>query len=254
MKLISWNVNGIRAAEKKGFLNWFKDQRADVVCVQETKAQPEQVDLFLRNPHGFHGFWHSAEKPGYSGVAVFCKQEPMRVTEGLGVPEIDSEGRVLQLDFGGFTLINAYFPNSQREHTRLPYKLAFCRAMLAHTEKLRQAGKHVVLCGDLNIAHKEIDLRNPKENRDNAGFLPDERAWLDGFEAKGYVDTFRKFEKSGGHYTWWSNRPGVRERNIGWRLDYFWVNLEFSDRIEAARHQPEVMGSDHCPVVLEVTD
>lgn len=254
MKLISWNVNGIRAAEKKGFLNWFKDQRADVVCVQETKAQPEQVDLFLRNPAGFNGFWHSAQKPGYSGVAIFSKDEPLSVTEGLGVADIDAEGRVLQAEFKDFSLINAYFPNSQREHTRLPYKLAFCRAMLKHTEKLRKSGRNVVLCGDLNIAHREIDLRNPRENRDNAGFLPDERAWLDQFEAAGYVDTFRKFERGPGHYTWWSNRPGVRERNIGWRLDYFWVNNEFSDRVSGARHQPEVMGSDHCPVVLELAD
>lgn len=254
MKLVSWNVNGIRAAEKKGFLEWFREQRADVVCVQETKAQPEQVDLFLRNPGGAHGFWHSAEKPGYSGVAVFSREEPLSVIEGLGIPSIDQEGRVLQLDYGSFVLINAYFPNSQREHTRLPYKLEFCRAMLKQTEKLRKSGKHVVLCGDLNIAHREIDLRNPKENRDNAGFLPDERAWLDEFEKAGYVDTFRKFEKAGGHYTWWSNRPGVRERNIGWRLDYFWVNQELEDRLHRARHQPEVKGSDHCPVVLELKD
>jgi len=254
MKLISWNVNGIRAAERKGFLKWFEAQNADVVCVQETKAQPEQVDLFLRNPGGAHSFWHSAQKPGYSGVAVFSKQEPLSVREGLGVAEIDQEGRVLELDFGSFVLINAYFPNSQREHTRLPYKISFCQAMLTRTEKLRAAGKNVVLCGDLNIAHREIDLRNPKENKDNAGFLPEERAWLDQFEKAGYLDTFRQFEKSGGHYTWWSNRPGVRERNIGWRLDYFWVNQEFGDRLHRARHQPEVLGSDHCPVVLELKD
>ncbi|MFN7684800.1 MAG: exodeoxyribonuclease III, partial [Oligoflexia bacterium] len=198
MKLISWNVNGIRAAEKKGFLNWFDSQNADVVCVQETKAQLEQVDLFLRNPGGFHSFWHSAQKPGYSGVAVFSRTEPLSVTEGLGVAEIDAEGRVLELDYGAFVLLNAYFPNSQREHTRLPYKLAFCQAMQKRTEQLRGQGKNVVLCGDLNIAHHEIDLRNPKENRDNAGFLPQERSWLSGFEQAGYLDAFRKFEKSGG--------------------------------------------------------
>jgi exodeoxyribonuclease-3 len=170
------------------------------------------------------------------------------------VPEIDREGRVLEIDYGNFVLLNAYFPNSQREHTRLPYKLAFCEAMARRTEALRAAGRHVVLCGDLNIAHREIDLENPRQNRDNAGFLPEERAWLDSYERLGYVDAFRKFEKSGGHYTWWSNRPGVRERNIGWRLDYFWVNREFEDRLVGTRHQPEVPGSDHCPVVLETRD
>jgi exodeoxyribonuclease-3 len=252
MRLISWNVNGIRAVAQKGFMNWFGAQEADVVCLQETKANEEQLDLFLRNPSGYQSFWHSAQKPGYSGTAIYSRREPQEVIEGLGIPEIDSEGRVLQLDFGDFRLINAYFPNSQREHTRLGYKVDFCNAMLKHTESLRKKGKHVVLCGDFNIAHREIDLRNPKENVNNAGFLPEERAWLDEFEKAGYVDTFRNFTKDPGHYTWWSYRPGVRARNIGWRLDYFWVNQEFRERLLAARHQPEVMGSDHCPVVLDL--
>ncbi|MEN9723399.1 MAG: exodeoxyribonuclease [Pseudomonadota bacterium] len=254
MRLISWNVNGLRAVAQKGFLEWMQAQAADCICLQETKAQPEQLDLFLKHPSGFHSFWHSAEKPGYSGTAIYSRQEPLEVIEGLGVPEIDSEGRVLQLDFKDFRLINAYFPNSQREHTRLGYKLAFCEAMLQHTETLRSRGKAVVLCGDFNIAHREIDLKNPKENMQNAGFLPEERAWLDRFEARGYVDTFRRFEPGPGHYTWWSYRPGVRARNIGWRLDYFWVNSEFNDRVLGARHQPEVLGSDHCPVVLDLKE
>ncbi|NDD92400.1 exodeoxyribonuclease III [bacterium] len=252
MRLISWNVNGVRSVIQKGFLNWFEAQNADLVCLQETKAREEQLDLFLKNPRGYQSFWHSAEKPGYSGTAIYARHEPQEVIEGLGVADIDREGRVLQLDFGEFRLINAYFPNSQRDHTRLDYKLAFCRAMLKHTESLRKKGKHVVLCGDFNIAHREIDLRNPKENVNNAGFLPEERAWLDDFEKAGYVDTFRSLTKDPGHYTWWSYRPGVRARNIGWRLDYFWVNQEFSDRLLSARHQPEVMGSDHCPVVLDL--
>ena len=252
MRLISWNVNGVRAVAQKGFMNWFEAQEADVVCLQETKAQEEQLDLFLRNPGGYQSFWHSAQKPGYSGTAIYTRREPDQVIEGIGIPEIDSEGRVLQADFGEFRLINAYFPNSQREHTRLGYKIDFCNAMLEHVESLRKKGRHVVLCGDFNIAHREIDLRNPKENVNNAGFLPEERAWLDQFERAGYVDAFRNFTKDPGHYTWWSYRPGVRARNIGWRLDYFWVNAEFRDRLVSARHQPEVMGSDHCPVVLDV--
>jgi exodeoxyribonuclease-3 len=252
MRLVSWNVNGIRAVAQKGFLNWFERQDADLVCIQETKAHESQLDLFLKNPKGYQSYWHSAEKPGYSGTAVYSRQEPLEVIEGLGISEFDLEGRVLQLDFGAFRLINAYFPNSQREHTRLDYKIAFCDAMIRHTEKLRAKGKHIILCGDLNIAHKEIDLKNPKENMNNAGFLPEERAWLDHFEKTGYVDTFRVFTKDPGHYTWWSYRPGVRARNIGWRLDYFWVNQEFQDRLLSVRHQPEVMGSDHCPVVLEI--
>jgi exodeoxyribonuclease-3 len=252
MRLISWNVNGVRAVAQKGFLPWLGAQDADVVCLQETKATQDQLDLFLRNPDGYQSFWHSAQKPGYSGTAVYTRKEPQEVIEGLGVPEIDSEGRVLQLDFGSFRIINAYFPNSQREHTRLDYKLSFCQAMLRHTEALRSKGKHVVLCGDFNIAHREIDLRNPKENVNNAGFLPQERAWLDTFEKAGYVDTFRQFHPEPGHYTWWSYRPGVRERNIGWRLDYFWVNQEFRERLQSVRHQPEVKGSDHCPVVLDL--
>ncbi len=252
MKLISWNVNGVRAVAQKGFMSWFEAQEADIVCLQETKATEQQLDLFLKHPAGYGSHWHSAEKAGYSGTAIYTRREPQEVIHGLGIPEFDSEGRVLQMDFGDFRLINAYFPNSQREHTRLGYKVAFCKAMLEHTESLRGKGKHVVLCGDFNIAHREIDLRNPKENMNNAGFLPEERAWLDQFERAGYVDTFRRFTKDPGHYTWWSYRPGVRARNIGWRLDYFWVNEEFGDRLVSARHQPEVMGSDHCPVVLEL--
>ncbi|MBU6374905.1 MAG: exodeoxyribonuclease III [Bdellovibrionales bacterium] len=251
MRVISWNVNGVRAVAEKGFLKWLQAQKADIVCLQETKASEDQLDLFLRNPQGYQSYWHSAEKAGYSGTAIYTRAEPHDVIEGLGLAEFDKEGRVLQMDFGDFRLINAYFPNSQRDHARLEYKLDFCKAMLKHTESLRKKGKQVILCGDFNIAHHEIDLRNPKENQNNAGFLPKERAWLDKFESAGYVDTFRRFTKDPGHYTWWSYRPGVRARNIGWRLDYFWVCEEFSARLTSAYHQPEVLGSDHCPVVLE---
>ncbi len=252
MKLLSWNVNGIRAADRAGFLDWFAKEKADVVCLQETKANREQLHEPLLNPKGYHSFWHSAQKAGYSGVALYTRKEPLRVSEGMGLPEFDSEGRVLVAEYPEFVLINAYFPNSQRDHARLGYKLAFCDAMLKYCESLRSQGKHVVICGDFNIAHKEIDLKNPKSNEKNAGFLPEERAWMSRFIETGYVDTFRNFVPDPGHYTWWSYRPGVRERNIGWRLDYFFVNQELRDRLRTASIQCAVKGSDHCPVLLQL--
>jgi exodeoxyribonuclease-3 len=252
MKLISWNVNGIRAAGKVHFPKWFVEERADIVCVQETKAHPSQLEETLLHPDSYHSYWHSAAKAGYSGVAIYSKKEPLNIKTGIGIPEIDSEGRVLVAEYPDFFLVNAYFPNSQRDHARLSYKLDFCEKIFKFLESLKVKGKHVVLCGDFNIAHREIDLKNPKSNMNNAGFLPEERAWMDQFLAQGYVDTFRHFVPDPGHYTWWSYRPGVREKNIGWRLDYFAVNQEFKDRLKSARHQCEVKGSDHCPVALEL--
>lgn len=252
MKLVSWNVNGIRAAGRIHFGKWFEDEKADIVCVQETKANPEQLTEELLHPCGYHSYWHSAQKAGYSGVAIYSKKEPLRVQMGIGHPEIDLEGRVLLAEYPGFVLLNAYFPNSQRDHARLDYKLSFCAKMLEFCENLRAQGKQVVLCGDFNIAHREIDLKNPKTNKDNAGFLPEERAWMDQFLSAGYVDTFRNFNPDPGHYTWWSYRPGVREKNIGWRIDYFVVNQEMKDQLKQALHQPSVKGSDHCPVVLQL--
>lgn len=253
MKIASWNVNGLRACERGGFLKWFDQVKAEVVCLQETKARPEQLSDEARNPGGYHSVFHSAEKAGYSGVAIFSKHEPLSVSH-TGVPEFDREGRVLVAEFPKLTLINAYFPNSQRDHARLPYKLEFCDWMLGYCEKLRKKGKSIVLCGDFNIAHKPIDLKNPKSNENNAGFLPEERAWLDRFTDAGYVDTFRAFTPDPGHYTWWSYRPGVREKNIGWRLDYHFVNPELRDRLKGASIQPQVRGSDHCPVLVELKD
>ena len=250
MKLISWNVNGIRAAEKKGFLDWFEKERADIVCVQEIKANPSQLSPELLNPKKYHSYWHPAQKPGYSGVAIYSKQEPLSIQIGMNDPTIDAEGRVLIAEYPDFTVINNYFPNSQREHARLPYKLSFCKKILELSEKLVSEGKNLILCGDFNIAHREIDLKNPKSNVDNAGFLPEERAWMDRLLEHGYVDTFRQFNQDPGHYTWWSYRPGVREKNIGWRIDYFVVNEAFTDRLKGASHQAHVKGSDHCPVSL----
>jgi exodeoxyribonuclease-3 len=252
MKLASWNVNGIRACGKNGFLKWFEQEKADVVCLQEIKAHPEQLEENFHRPFKYHSFWNPAEKPGYSGTAVFSKKEPLDVKFGLGDSEFDREGRVMILKYPNFTLINSYFPNSQRDHARLPYKLKFCKKFFSTVQAMRKRGENVVMCADWNIAHKEIDLKNPKSNQKNAGFLPEERAWMDQMIAAGYVDAFREFEPGAGHYTWWSYRPGVREKNVGWRLDYFLTNEEFKDRLKAASHRPQVFGSDHCPVVIEL--
>lgn len=250
MKIQCWNVNGIRAAGRAGFAQWVEQEGSDIICVQETKATPEQLDESLLHPSGYHSFWHSAQKPGYSGVAIYSKKEPLSVQMGMGIPEVDSEGRVIVAEYPGFVLLNCYFPNSQREHTRLGYKLLFCEKILEYCQGLRASGKQVVICGDFNIAHQEIDLKNAKANVKNAGFLPEERAWLDQFVNQGYVDGFRSFVQDPGHYTWWSYRPGVRAKNIGWRLDYFFVNQEFQDRLSLVRHHPETLGSDHCPISL----
>lgn len=253
MKLISWNVNGLRSVHKKDFLKWFEGEKADIVCLQEIKIGAEQVaeDEKLKHPRKYGSHWHFAEKAGYSGLVIYTKKDPSEIREGLKVAEFDREGRWLEADFGAMTLINSYFPNSQRDHARLPYKLAFCAAAEKRLEALRKAGREVVLCGDFNIAHREIDLKNPKTNVNNAGFLPEERAWMDRLTGKlGWIDSFREFEPSPGHYTWWSYRPGVRERNIGWRLDYFVTNPEAKSRLKSVTHLPDVMGSDHCPVRL----
>jgi exodeoxyribonuclease-3 len=252
MKLITWNVNGLRSVQRKNFSQWFENESADIVCLQEIKVSLEQLkdEVALLHPQGYASHWHPAVKPGYSGLVTYSRKEPTAVRQGLGREAFDCEGRWLETDFGSLTVINSYFPNSQRDHARLGYKLEFCQAAEARLEALRKAGREVLICGDFNIAHKEIDLRNPKTNVDNAGFLPEERAWLDRFTGLGWIDTFRKFEPGPFNYTWWSYRPGVRAKNIGWRLDYFFANPEFEDRLKLAAHCPEVMGSDHCPVRL----
>ncbi len=254
MRILTWNVNGFRSVVRNGFFDWLSKESPDVLCLQETKCNPSQLDESHLAPFGYQTYWHSAKKLGYSGVAVFCKTNktctPKTVYEGIGISEIDDEGRVLVAEFEDFTLINAYFPNSQREHARLGFKLKFCKDMLKYCEKFKKAGRNIILCGDYNIAHKEIDLRNPKSNENNPGFLPQERAWMDEFLSNGYCDTFRNFIQEGGHYTWWSYRPGVRERNIGWRIDYHCVNERFLPAIEKSRILNSIYGSDHCPVEL----
>ncbi|MDR0525952.1 MAG: exodeoxyribonuclease III [Spirochaetaceae bacterium] len=252
MRIVSWNVNGIRSAEKQGFLQWMQKESPDLLCIQETKARPEQLSPDLLHPPNYASYWASAKKPGYSGVAIYAKIQP-RDVKPLGVPAFDNEGRVLQADFGEFVLICGYFPNSQEAGARLGYKLAFCQALGERCDSLSGAGRPCILCGDYNIAHGPLDLAHPKENEGNPGYLPEERAWLDSFARAGYVDTFRAFHpEEPGQYTWWSYRSKARERNIGWRLDYHWVNSGFMPRVKAAGIWSAVTGSDHCPVYLDI--
>jgi exodeoxyribonuclease-3 len=249
VKLISWNVNGLRAVLKKNFLEFLAAESPDVLCLQETKCHPDQVEQLW--PASYTTFWNSAEKKGYSGTAIFTRARPLKVTPGLGIAEHDQEGRVLTAEFEGFFLVNVYTPNSKRELTRLPYRQQWDGDFLAHLKKLERK-KPVVWCGDLNVAHTELDLANPKANTGNHGFTPEERAGFGAFVAAGFVDTFREFEKGGGHYTWWSPMSGARARNIGWRLDYFLISAALKPRLKRAGILPQVLGSDHCPVVLEL--
>jgi exodeoxyribonuclease-3 len=259
MNIVSWNVNGVRAAEKKGFVEWLADEEPDVLCIQETKAEPAQLSDGLMHPAGKSGavyetFWASAQKKGYSGTAVYTKTKPLDV-QPLGVKEFDNEGRVLQAFYNDFVLICAYFPNSREGGARLSYKLDFCAAMLEHCAELVAKGQNFILCGDYNIAHRPIDLARPAENEGNAGFLPEERAWMEIFAGNdaAHIDTFRHFHPDEPHnYTWWSYRFKAREKNIGWRIDYFCVNKLFLPRVTSSVIMPEVTGSDHCPVKLVI--
>ncbi len=251
MKLVSWNVNGVRAALKKGLLDYVEASGADVICLQETKAQPGDVQHVVWP--GYEPLWNSAEKKGYSGTAMLLRVKPKNVALGIGAVAHDREGRVLAAEFPDFWLVNVYQPNSQRGLTRLAYRTAeWDPAFLSFLRKLEKKGKPVIFCGDLNVAHTEIDLANPRSNRRNAGFTDEERANFTGLLQRGFVDTFREFETSPGHYTWWSQMGDCRARNIGWRVDYFVGSEKLRPAFKRAWISPEVMGSDHCPVGLEV--
>ena len=252
MKITTFNVNGIRSVQKKGFLDWFKKHNPDVLCLQETKAHAEQLEPELLEVPGYVSHWHSGEKKGYASVAIYTRAETKTVTHGLGIPSIDREGRVLQADFGNFHVINCYFPNSQEKGKRLAYKLEFCDAILKHTQKLVKKGEKVLLCGDYNIAHTEDDLARPKDNDENPGFLPEERAWMTRFLDSGFVDTHRMFHKGNGMYTWWSYRTFAKDRNIGWRIDYHCVSENLKSKVKASTIFPDVDMSDHCPVDIEL--
>lgn len=249
MKLISWNVNGLRAILRKNFLEYLAEERPDILCLQETKASATDIDAVW--PSEYAAYWNSAEKKGYSGTALLTRIPPIQVTRGIGVAEHDREGRVLTAEFPDFHLVNVYVPNSQRELLRLPYRMEWDRAFLAHLKGLRRT-KPVIVCGDLNVAHTEIDLANPKANVRNHGFTVEERSGFTSMIESGWVDTFREYEQGGGHYTWWSPMSGARARNVGWRIDYFLIQGDLRKRLKKAYIRSEILGSDHCPVGIDL--
>jgi exodeoxyribonuclease III len=249
MKLISWNVNGLRAVLRKNFLEFLDAERPDVLCLQEIKCGPDDVEPLW--PAKYTTYWNSAEKKGYSGTALFSQTRPLKVIPHIGIGEHDREGRVLAAEYAGFFLVNVYVPNAKRDLSRLAYRQKWDADFLRYLKKLERR-KPVIFCGDLNVAHAEIDLANPRANVHNHGFTPEERAGFSAFVRSGFLDTFREFEAGGGHYTWWSQMGGARSRNIGWRLDYFLISQSLRPRLKRAFIRPAVAGSDHCPVGLEL--
>jgi len=249
VKLISWNVNGLRAVLKKNFLEFLDAEKPDVLCLQETKCLPDDVEQLW--PAKYLAHWNSAEKKGYSGTAIFTRRPPIKITPHVGISEHDREGRVLTAEFDNFHLVNVYVPNSKRDLSRLKYRQQWDQDFLRFLKKLEKR-KPVIFCGDLNVAHTEIDLTHPKANVKNHGFTPEERSGFSAFVSAGFVDTFREFEKGGGHYTWWSQFGGARARNVGWRLDYFLISAALRPQLKRAFIQSKVMGSDHCPVGIEL--
>lgn len=250
MKILSWNVNGIRAVEKKGFLNFIQKESPDILCIQETKAHKEQLSEKLANVPGYHAYFSSGEKKGYSGVLCYTKEKPFSIHTGFGDhKKFDSEGRILILEYPQFILMNIYFPNGKASEVRLQYKLEFYKVFLSFCKKQK---KPLIVCGDVNTAHNDIDLARPKENLDISGFLRIERDWLDTFEKEGFIDTFRHLHPEKVQYSWWSVRSGARKRNVGWRIDYFYVTKELVKHVKEAFIQDQVLGSDHCPIGIRL--
>jgi exodeoxyribonuclease-3 len=252
VRILSWNVNGLRAVYSKGFLDWLRHEQPAILCVQETKASEEQIPKELKNVEGYYAYYSSAEKKGYSGVGLFTKSEPDVISKDLGIDRFDAEGRVIMADYGKFILFNVYFPNGKMSRERLRYKMDFYDSFLLRVDKLRRHGKRLIICGDVNTAHKEIDLARPKENSKISGFLPEERAWIDRLTDHGFIDTFRVRNKEAGQYTWWDLKTRARERNVGWRIDYFFVTENLCTDLKDAFILKDVMGSDHCPVGIDV--
>ncbi|MFC1512189.1 exodeoxyribonuclease III [Candidatus Latescibacterota bacterium] len=246
--ILSWNVNGIRAVERKGFLDWLGRERPWLVAIQETKAAPGQLDESLRGPDGYRTYWDSSAQPGYSGVAAYCREKPLTFHRGLDIERFDSEGRTLILEFDHFFLFNIYFPNGKKDDERLAFKLDFYRAFFEVIKKYRKQKKTLLVCGDFNTAHREIDLARPKENSTVSGFLFEERKLIDEFIGMGFFDTFREFHPEGGRYSWWDYKSGARVRNVGWRIDYFFIDKDSKNHVTGAFIRDDVMGSDHCPV------
>ncbi len=251
MKLISWNVNGLRAVLRKNFLEYLAAEAPDILCLQEAKAGPNDVEQLW--PTTYTTYWNCAQKKGYSGTVIFSRTRPLNVTCGINMAEHDNEGRVLTAEYPDFFVVNVYVPNSKRELTRLPYRQQWDRDFLRYLKKLERR-KPVIFCGDLNVAHTEIDLANPKDNVRNHGFTIEERTGFGALIKAGFIDTFREFEKAGGHYTWWSPMSGARSRNVGWRIDYFLLSPALRPRLKHAFIRSDILGSDHCPVGIELTD
>ncbi|MFC1569755.1 exodeoxyribonuclease III [bacterium] len=252
-RILSWNVNGLRAVWKKGFLEWLYQESPDILCLQETKAQPEQLSEDVLNIAGYKSFFSSAERKGYSGVALYSKQKPKQIHLGLGIERFDIEGRTIIAEFDNFTLFNIYYPNGKASDERLQYKMDFYQTFLEVADAYKSKGHSIIICGDVNTAHKPMDLTRPKENETSSGFLPEERAWIDTFLSHGYLDTFRLYNNEGGNYSWWDYKTRARERNVGWRIDYFFISDDLKSNIQSAFILSEVMGSDHCPVGIEMT-
>ncbi|MEJ2053121.1 MAG: exodeoxyribonuclease III [Calditrichaceae bacterium] len=252
MRILSWNVNGIRAAIRNGFKEWLESESADIICLQEVKASLDQFTESYGSTDPLHITWNEATRPGYSGVANINKKQPLSTQPGFGIDEFDNEGRIILQEFENFYLYNIYFPNGKKNDDRLDYKLRFYNAFLDHAENLRKTGKAVIACGDYNTAHKAIDLKNPKANEKFSGFLPIERAWMDKLVETGYVDTFRMFNREPEQYSWWTYRMNARKRNIGWRIDYFFIDEEHKSMVKNAFIMNEITGSDHCPVGIEL--
>jgi exodeoxyribonuclease III len=250
VRILCWNVNGIRAVMKRGFLDWLNRESPDILCLQETKATPDDLPEELLNPSSYHTYWNYPQKKGYAGVATFSKEKPLEMQKGFGIYEFDIEGRVIISRHPAFTLFNIYFPNGKQSAERLKFKMDFYDAFLNFIEPRRRKGEKLIICGDVNTAHQEIDLARPKENSKISGFLPEERAWMDKFEAHGYIDTFRYFNKEAGQYTYWDIKTRARERNVGWRIDYFYVTENLKKQLVKSTIMPEVTGSDHCPISL----
>jgi len=252
INIFSWNVNGIRAIQNKGFMEWFQNHGGNIICLQETKAQPEQLSDDIKNIKGFQSYWFSAEKKGYSSVAVYTNIEPVNITNGFNNSEFNKEGRVIVAEYEKFVLANVYFPNGGRGPGRVKYKLDFYNDLFFYLEKNYRDRKGIIVTGDYNTAHKEIDLARPKENQKNSGFLPEEREWIDRIINLGYTDVFRKFNNKPEQYTYWDQITRARERNVGWRIDYFMVSEDFVDKVKDAKIYPEVFGSDHCPISIKI--
>ena len=252
MKILSWNVNGIRAAVKKGFLQFLDQESPDIICLQETKAHKEQLTSEILEDHGYFTYWHSGERKGYSGVATFCKNKPLFAQEGLGIEKYDKEGRVLITEHDSFLLYNIYFPNGQKNDERLNYKLDFYDDLLPIINDQVDSGNNVIVAGDWNTAHQPIDLARPNENKNTSGFMPVEREKIDLYISHSWVDTFRLFHDEGERYSWWTYRFGARNRNIGWRIDYFFVNEAMVEVCKDGDIHQNILGSDHCPISLEL--